>query len=570
MTSEQRREAYRRDGWWSGERLFDLFDAAARRRPEACAVVDPPNRSALVGTAACRLSWRELDARQRAFAERLSEQGLRRGDVLVTQLPNIAEYLAVYVAALRQGVVVSPVPMQYGRHELAQIFALTGARAWLSVPAFRGANPAPAAREAATQAAVDVKLLALGDARQWGFESIDRVGDAASGEAPMPAAPDAAQAVRSSDVATICWTSGTEGTPKGVPRTHDHWLAISHAHFEGAGIRQGDKLLNPFPLVNMAALGGCFLSWLRSAGTLVQHHPLDLAVYLQQIALEKPDYAIAPPAVLNMLLKDDKLLASTDLSSLRCIGSGSAPLDPSMIRGFKDRFGIEIVNLFGSNEGMSLCSSAAEAPEPETRARLFPRFGRAEIEWPRKVARAIETRLVDPDSGAEIVDRGLSGEMQIRGPTVFDGYYRAPETQARVFTEDGWFRTGDLFEIAGDEPIPRFYRFVGRLKQIIVRGGVKISPDELEAVLARHPGIAEASAIAFPDERLGERICAVLVMRVGHARVSLEDLQNLFRDAGVAVFKWPERVRFIDALPRNPVGKVLRAQLSALAAAPEA
>ena len=146
--------------------------------------------------------------------------------------------------------------------------------------------------------------------------------------------------VSADDIATICWTSGTEGMPKGVPRSHNHWLAISHAHFEGAGIRHGDILLNPFPLINMAALGGCFMSWLHAAGTLVLHHPLDLPVYLQQIARERPNYAIAPPAVLNMLLKDERLLAQTDLTSLRSIGSGSAPLDPLMIRGFRDRFEI--------------------------------------------------------------------------------------------------------------------------------------------------------------------------------------------------------------------------------------
>jgi acyl-CoA synthetase (AMP-forming)/AMP-acid ligase II len=214
--------------------------------------------------------------------------------------------------------------------------------------------------------------------------------------------------------------------PKGVPRSHNHWLAISHAHFEGAGIRRGDILLNPFPLINMAALGGCFMSWLHAAGTLVLHHPLDLPVYLQQIARERPNYAIAPPAVLNMLLKDERLLAQTDLTSLRSIGSGSAPLDPLMICGFRDRFGIEIVNMFGSNEGMSLASGPDHTSDPVQRATFFPRFGRKEVHWPQRAAALIETRLIDPEQGTEIITAGRIGEMQIRGPTVFDGYFRAP------------------------------------------------------------------------------------------------------------------------------------------------
>ena len=172
--------------------------------------------------------------------------------------------------------------------------------------------------------------------------------------------------VHADDIVTICWTSGTEGVPKGVPRSHNHWIAGSLCHYDGAQIRRGDRLLNPFPLVNMAALGGCFMSWLRAAGTLVLHHPFELPVYLQQIASEKPEYAIAPPAVLMLLLQNEALLNGVDLSCLRCIGSGSAPLPPVMIRAYKERYGIEIINNFGSNEGVALCSGPLEAPDPRS------------------------------------------------------------------------------------------------------------------------------------------------------------------------------------------------------------
>ena len=308
------------------------------------------------------------------------------------------------------------------------------------------------------------------------------------------------------DVLTICWTSGTEGMPKGVPRSHNHWIAGSIAHYDGAQIRPRDRLLNPFPLVNMAAIGGCFMSWLRAAGTLLLHHPFELPVYLQQIAAEKPEYAIAPPAVLMLLLQNEALLKGVDLSCLRCIGSGSAPLPPVMIRAYKERYGIEIINNFGSNEGIALCSGPLEAPDPEQRARLFPRFGRPELDWPQRIAKITHTRLVDPETTVEVLEPARPGEMQIRGPVVFDGYFAAPEVNARSFTDDGWFRTGDLFEI---DASGRYYQFVGRLKQQINRGGVKISPDEIDAVLAEHPDIVEAAVVGYPDEVLGERICAV-------------------------------------------------------------
>jgi acyl-CoA synthetase (AMP-forming)/AMP-acid ligase II len=566
-TPQHLRHQYRARGGWSDTRISDLFAANASRVPERLAVVDPPNRTDLDGREPRRLDYRALSDEVDATVRALAAAGLRRDDVLVTQLPNVVEYVAVYLAAARLGVVLSPVPMQYRSAELAPIVAMTRARALLTVGRFKETEPAQLAAPLADSSGSPLRVLVLGDdAPQRAMPlAVSRYAGASARE--HAAELEAAAAVDADDILTICWTSGTEGRPKGVPRSHNHWLAISWAHYEGAQLRDGDRLLNPFPLVNMAAIGGCLLSWLHSAGTLLLHHPFELPVYLKQIASERPDYAIAPPAILMLLLQNEALLSGVDLTCLRCIGSGSAPLPPAMIRGYRDRYGIEIVNMFGSNEGMSLCSGPAEAPDPERRARYFPRFGRPELAWPQRIARLIETRLIDPDSGAEVTTEGVPGEMQVRGPTVFDGYFESPQLNDAAFTTDGWFRTGDLFEIAepGD---PRFYRFVGRLKQLIVRGGMKISPDELDAVLAEHPAIAEAATVGVQDEVLGERILAAVVLRPGQS-LTLEDLQRHFEARGLARFKWPERLRVVGQLPRNPVGKVIRAELAKLGAAAE-
>jgi non-ribosomal peptide synthetase component E (peptide arylation enzyme) len=154
--------------------------------------------------------------------------------------------------------------------------------------------------------------------------------------------------------------------------------------------------------------------------------------------------------------------------------------------------------------------------------------------------------------------------MQITGPTVFDGYFRAPEITTQSFTADGWFRTGDLFEIAGDEEPPRFYRFVGRIKQIIIRGGVKIAPEELDAVLSQMPDVLEGAVAAYPDEIMGERICAVIVPRPGR-QPTLESVRAHFAAAGLALFKHPERLQVVDQLPRNSVGKLVRGDLVRMA-----
>ena len=548
-----------------------MFDANARAYPERIAIVDAPNRPDLVGTAAQRLSYAAAAALVDGYTLSFARLGLGRDDVLITQLPNIAEYPAIYVAALRLGIVVSPVPMQFRRHELEQIVRLTGAKALLTIDQLKGTDHIGTALQLSKDLSSEGITLAILSLRSATTAETAPAGASSFDAAPLDdLALDQLQtaigraAVDADDIATICWTSGTEGTPKGVPRSHNHWYAISFAHLRGAGIKPGEVLLNPFPLINMAALGGCFMSWMHNGGTLVLHHPLDLPTYLKQIAIERPQYAIAPPALLNMLLKNEALLATVDLSSLRCIGSGSAPLDPEMIAGYRDRFGIEICNNFGSNEGVSLISNAENASDPVHRARWFPRFGRDEIEWVPPPPVHIRTRIIEPDSGEEILATGKPGELQITGPTVFDGYFRAPQITAQSFTTDGWFRTGDLFELCGDGDDLRFYRFVGRLKQIIVRGGVKIAPEELDNLLSQMPTVLEGAVASYADPIMGERICAVVVPRPG-AEVTLESICEQFKLAGLAMFKFPERLRIVAQLPRNSVGKVLRGELTHIA-----
>ena len=563
-TPEAKIREYRERGWWTDRRIPDLFDAAVLAAPDQVALVDPPNRPALLGDAARRLTFREVADLVDGFALRLQEVGLGRDDVLITQLPNVVEYPAIYLAAMRLGIVVSPVPMQFRRHELEQVTDLTGARAALTVRELKGGAYASTAVELA--AGRSLQVLCLNDDTVPG----------ATGFTAAAVSPTARARLRehvaglrldADDIATVCWTSGTEGMPKGVPRSHNHWIAISYGHWRGAGIRRGERLLNPFPLINMAGLGGCFMSWMHSVGTLVLHHPLDLGVYLRQIVEERPQYAIAPPAVLNMLLKDEKTLASVDLSSLRCIGSGSAPLDPDMISGYRDRFGIEIVNIFGSNEGVSLLSNAVNAPDPTHRARLFPRWGRDEVHADPPSPVQIRTRVVDPETGQEVLERGRPGELQITGPSVFDGYFRAPQVTAQSFTDDGWFRTGDLFELVGDDDPAPYYRFVGRLKQIIVRGGMKIAPEELDSVLSQMPEVLEGAVSAYADPIMGERICAIVVPRPG-AQPTLEAVRAHFERAGLATFKYPERLLCVEQLPRNSVGKLVRGDLARMAVAP--
>jgi non-ribosomal peptide synthetase component E (peptide arylation enzyme) len=230
-----------------------------------------------------------------------------------------------------------------------------------------------------------------------------------------------------------------------------------------------------------------------------------------------------------------------------------------MVRGFEERHGVHIVNYFGSNEGAALTSSDIDVPDPEMRAQYFPRAGVDGHHWKISTTRKIRTRLVDLDNGQDIVQTGQVGELRFAGPTIFSGYFRAPELSRRAFDEQGYYRTGDLFEIAGDRQ--QYYRYVGRSKDLVIRGGVNISSEEVESLLLACPGVQDVAVVAVPDPILGEKLCACIVARPGHSP-TLGDLQRFLKDdKRVAVYKLPEYLLPVDSLPRNAVGKILKRQL---------
>ncbi|WP_033073628.1 class I adenylate-forming enzyme family protein [Sphingopyxis sp. MWB1] len=546
---EDKRRRYREKGWWGDKSFADLFAANAAAHPERMALVDAPNRAEFAFGEPRRLTYAQLAQEVNRIAGALFMAGIGKDDVLLVQLPNISEFVALYFAAAKIGAIVSPVAVQYRTHELTTMIGIVRPKAFICSTRLKGADPVAVASPLLD----GIALMTFGSDAPANAVDLST----AKGDADALAAHVAANPVDADDIFTICWTSGTTGVPKGVPRSHNHWVAVAAAGYEAMKIEPGDVLLNPFPLINMASIGGITMCWLTCAGTMVLHHPFDPAVYLGQIATERPSLTIAPPAVLNMLLQNEALLASVDLSSLRVIASGSAPLAPAMVRGFQERLGIIIVNVFGSNEGMSFITGEGEMPDPDKRASLFPRRGRYIPPYATERAANIESRLVPPGGGDPIEVDGIAGELQIRGPTLFEGYYEAPDRTADSFTGDGWFRTGDLFEIAEGG---NFYRFVGRCKDLIIRGGVNISPEEIDQLLGGHSLLAEACSFSLPDPVMGERVGLAYVPRNGE-QVALEAITEFLREKDLATFKLPERLVRFDALPRNVTGKVMRTEV---------
>ncbi len=557
LTNKDRIEDYINKGWWGEDTLYSLFQEAIVLCGDQEALVDPENRKAITGDAPKRLSFNEINVTVERYATIFYEQGLRKDDIVIIQLPNVVELPIVYLALSKLGIVCSPIPMQYGAFEITSIINETNPRAFVSISKFSDKAHAKQFSSLFTKDEIKFSLGAVD-----GFVDLNTSNPSSElMESQQLYAKD--NPISADDIFTICWTSGTTGTPKGVPRSHNLWLPMAKAAAFVSETEQGDTLLNPFPMINMASIGGFLFNWLLSKGKLVQHHPFDLNVFLTQISSENIKYTIAPPAIMNMLLNNPAILDQQNLSSLRCIGCGGAPLSEWMVETFQNKYDLTVQNIFGSNEGATLLSARNEIEDPNLRAKYFPRFGVDGLDWSNPVSRLVKTKLVSVETNEEILEPEQPGELLISGATVFDGYWNAPEANAEVFDEDGYFRTGDLFEISPDDTEKRYYKFCGRCKDLIIRGGMNISPEELDNLLSSHPKILEVAVTGYDDEILGEKVGVVAVVVEGET-LTLDEVIEFLKDKQIARYKMPEDLRVLVVLPKNPVGKVLRRELKDL------
>lgn len=547
MTDDRVEQEYVRRGWWRDETLWTCFARNAAANPGRLALVDPPNRAAFAAGEPRSLDYASVLAAAVRLARQLAACGIGRGDVVLAQLPNVAEAIVALLACARLGCLYSPVATQFREHELRQLLGRVRPKLVITFATIDGHDHAGLWRVLCR----DFPAMRLA---AWGGnpEMTDVEALPADGTLPVEV-PDAATPL------TLCWTSGTEGSMKGVVREHRRWLCFDDAVTDIAGLPPGATLLNPFPVANLAAYVGFILPWLATGGTLVMHHPYSLPVFAAQLGAGNVDFTATPPALLTLILQREDIARGLNLSSLRAIGSGGGPLAPDTMAGFKERYGVDILNLFGSTEGGSLISGPGDVPDPRTRATCFPRWGVPGLTWASRLSQRVRTRLVDVTSGEEVTAPGHPGELRFRGPGVFAGYHGDPGASAQAFDEQGYYRSGDLFEIAGEGD--RYYRFVGRLKNLVVRGGTNIAPEEIENLLAGHPAIAEVAVVGYPDPVMGEKLCAIVVPGQGQAPDLAELRRFLVDERKVAGYKVPEKLVVLERLPRNAMGKVLHGEL---------
>jgi acyl-CoA synthetase (AMP-forming)/AMP-acid ligase II len=457
-------------------------------------------------SAGVRLDGATLEEMVAALAGDLRATGVRKRDVVAWQAPNWHEAVVLYRACWRLGAIAAPIHHHAGPAEVERMLTALDPRVWLPPDEVRGAS------------ARFSKLLDAG-------------------------APVTRSAARPSDLAAALFTSGSTGEPKAALHTQRGLAYKARVMIGAHELSPGDSILMPAPLAHVSGL----LNAVLIPGVLPMRAVL-MAKWSPQVALdvierERITFMIGPPAFFVALMSAAEFTPER-VKSLRLISSGGAGVTAAFVDQASAAFGARVKRTYGSTEAPTVTTSFA--PDPVERARATD--GRA--------TGAVELRVTDPATERQ-VSPGESGELWLRGPELFVGY--ADRSQTRAAVSRGWFRTGDLATVDEDA----WLTIVGRMKEVIIRGGENVAVAEVEGILEAHPDVRQAAVIGEPDARLGERVCAFVV---ASAPFDLAACRAWFEEQGVAVFKTPERVVQLDELPLMAAGKPDRAALKMLAA----
>jgi acyl-CoA synthetase (AMP-forming)/AMP-acid ligase II len=499
-----------------GTTLHQVVAAAAGRAPQRPALVD--------GEAGLTVGYAALASRIERVAAGLAARGLRPGDVLALWAPNLPQWAGVALAAMAAGATVTGANPAYTEGELTRQLADSGASMLVTVPQL-----VPAARSAAAAAGVR-EVLVVGEA-----EGATPLAALLDPEAPAPEA-----AAEPGAVALLPYSSGTTGLPKGVMLTHANLVTMLRQLNSGLRVTERDTLLALAPFFHVMGFMATLALPLASGATVVTMPRFDLGRFLDLVQRHRVTVLVVPPPVMAALARHP-LVDAHDLSSVELIVSGGAPLGADLQRAVAARLPGAAVG-----QGWGMTETAIGATMPDRRSGTAPgSVGR--------VMPNTELRVVDPATGRDL-GTGETGELWVRGPQVMAGYLNNPSATAEALDPDGWLRTGDLGRVDGGGDV----FVVDRLKELIKVSAYQVAPAELEALLLAHPGVADAAVIPRQDAAHGEVPVAVVVPR---GEVDGEELMAWVA-ARVAPHKRLRAVRFADAVPRTPSGKLLRRVLA--------
>ena len=519
--NEQRRAAYRQQGLWGDASLADYWQQTARAMPDKIAVVDNHGASytysALDHAASCLANW-------------MLAKGIESGDRIAFQLPGWCEFTVIYLACLKIGAVSVPLLPSWREAELVWVLNKCQAKMFFAPTLFKQTRP------------VDLILPLQNQLPQLQqIVGVDKLAPATSALSLSQIIADnipltTAITTHGDELAAVLFTSGTEGLPKGVMLTHNNILASERAYCARLNLTWQDVFMMPAPLGHATGfLHGVTAPFLIGARSVL----LDIFTPDACLALLEQQRCTcmlgATPFVYDLLNLLEKQPA--DLSALRFFLCGGTTIPKKVARECQ-QLGIKLLSVYGSTES----SPHAVVNLDDPLSRFMHTDGYA--------AAGVEIKVVN--DARKTLPPGCEGEEASRGPNVFMGYFDEPELTARALDEEGWYYSGDLCRM--DEA--GYIKITGRKKDIIVRGGENISSREVEDILLQHPKIHDACVVAMPDERLGERSCAYVVLKAPHHSLSLEEVVAFFSRKRVAKYKYPEHIVVIEKLPRTASGKI--------------
>ncbi|HBD3592022.1 medium-chain fatty-acid--CoA ligase [Escherichia coli] len=519
--NEQRRAAYRQQGLWGDASLADYWQQTARAMPDKIAVVDNHGASytysALDHAASCLANW-------------MLAKGIESGDRIAFQLPGWCEFTVIYLACLKIGAVSVPLLPSWREAELVWVLNKCQAKMFFAPTLFKQTRP------------VDLILPLQNQLPQLQqIVGVDKLAPATSSLSLSQIIADntpltTAITTHGDELAAVLFTSGTEGLPKGVMLTHNNILASERAYCARLNLTWQDVFMMPAPLGHATGfLHGVTAPFLIGARSVL----LDIFTPDACLALLEQQRCTcmlgATPFVYDLLNVLEKQPA--DLSALRFFLCGGTTIPKKVARECQ-QLGIKLLSVYGSTES----SPHAVVNLDDPLSRFMHTDGYA--------AAGVEIKVVD--DARKTLPPGCEGEEASRGPNVFMGYFDEPELTARALDEESWYYSGDLCRM--DEA--GYIKITGRKKDIIVRGGENISSREVEDILLQHPKIHDACVVAMPDERLGERSCAYVVLKAPHHSLSLEEVVAFFSRKRVAKYKYPEHIVVIEKLPRTASGKI--------------
>lgn len=506
--------------------LFEWLEVHERERPAATAIVGPGRT----------ISFRELGEEARRLAAGLADVGVGPRDVVAAQLPNCPEFLTLLLATAARGATFQTLHMPYRHAELSNLLAHGRAKVAVALHAAKDRRPA------AELEALQVDLPHL--------ETVVAVGGATQGTidfADLTIATPTAETVVEPDADApylLLYTSGTTAGPKGVPHTARRFLPNAASASAELELGPADRITSLAPFSHLYGLFTLQIG--LAAGSCAAMIPaFDPTKVLDDLVELAPTALFTAPAHLAPFVAND-LLQPAHFEGTRLVCMSGSKVPTPLARAVDGLLGDgSVIGLWGMTELQVGTFGRMDDP-------LESRLSTA-----GRAAAGMKLRVVDSDG--KRVPAGTEGELEARGSSTFDGYLRNPDDTAVAFTDDGWFRTGDLAEI---DPAG-YLRLTGRTKEIINRGGVKYNPAEIEELVVAHPSVTNCAILPVADDLLGERGC-LCVQIVDNTSITLDEVCDLLESHGVAKYKWPERLEAFEELPMTPTRKVRRGKLAAL------